>query len=108
MTIQQRTAAIERWGELQTLGDLDAWLAGREDHARSYLDEEVAQSIGWDNQVKHTARLSAYSEVRARIAPLVEAQAAERAATAHVDGIEAAFKSAYGPEPLAPWQAEGR
>ena len=26
----------------------------------------------------------------------------------HEDSIEAAYKEAYGPEPLAPYQAEGR
>ena len=96
--------------QTETWSELDAWLQGRITHAESYLDGEVAQSIGWELQLKHRARLDCYREVAAKIAHLVAAEADERAERAHVDSIEQQYKEAYGPDAdkLATWQAEGR
>lgn len=89
--------------------ELDAWLDGRIRHARSFLDDgETAQSIGWDAQVRHRARIGAFSEVREQIAPMVEAERAEQQETAAGESIEQQYKRTYGDDPIAPWQAEGR
>ena len=69
-----RSRRVER-PLIENFIELDAWLDGRIRHARSYLDDgETAQSIGWDAQVKHRARIAAFTEVREQIAPMVEAE----------------------------------
>ena len=75
--------------QTETWSELDAWLQGRIMHAESYLDGEVAQSIGVDAQIHHRARLETYREVAAKIAHLVAAEADERAERAAADSVDA-------------------
>lgn len=107
MTIPTRPTPIRR--TVDSWQELDALLARRTvDFAADFDESEVAQSIGWTAQQRSKGRVAMLTEVRAAIREAVEAEAAEQAETAAQESIEARYKAAYGDEPLAPYQAEGR
>lgn len=94
---------------VDTWTELAAWLARHIDALDADCnDGETIGSIGLDAHKRSLVRVAAYRDVLHEISPAVEAEAAERAETAAQDSIEARYKAAYGDEPLAPWQAEGR
>ena len=87
--VENRPATrVDDMDPIESWADLNAWLNARIEHALSYLnDDETAQAYGRDAMVRNQTRVLSFSDVRSRIAPLVER---ERAAKA----IEAAYRAA--------------
>ena len=90
---------------IHDLRTFDAYLSGMEREYDAQTDGEMAQAGGYDRMIRVKACLQLVRDLRAELAGSLEAEEAERA---HVDSVEQQYKEAYGPEPLAPWQAEGR
>ena len=94
---------------IDNFSELDSFLRGAIINASAVLDDdETAQSAGAGAQDRARGRIAAYDQVRREIAHLVQQERDERAAEAAAESVEARYKDAYGDEPLAAWQAEGR
>ena len=94
---------------VDSLLDLYAYLVKRIANFRvDFEDDETAASIGIHKQNLSRGRVMAFEDVRSLIRDAVEAEIAESVTVAHEESVESQYREAYGPEPLAPWQAEDR
>lgn len=94
---------------VQDFDDLAAWLCRQiENLDADYNDDETRASIGIEAVRRSQARVSAYRDVLHQIAPAILMETADQRQAARDDGVESRWRDAYGDEPLAAWQAEGR
>lgn len=88
-----------------TFTELQAFIDKRLASLESDLDDrETAQAFG----VALMAKRATLLDIAFAIREAVEAEVTDAATVAHEESVEAQYREAYGLEPLAPYQAEGR
>ena len=95
-------------GPPETIGEFAAWLNGRIAAEREWLDDEDPAKMRSDLQAEHRSRWAAYKQCRDQLGLLLSWERDDQDRARGEESIEQAYKDAYGPEPLAAWQAEGR
>lgn len=107
MTIQQRPTPLRP--QIDSWTELSKWVDKRLESVESDLaDGETMQSLGQHGEARLKERRATLLDFAWAIGPMVAAEEAEHEQVAAEDSVEQQFKDHYGPEPIAPWQAEGR
>ncbi|HYI66338.1 MAG TPA: hypothetical protein VEW95_05405 [Candidatus Limnocylindrales bacterium] len=93
----------------ESFADVQAYIDHQLECIESDLgDGETMQHLGIHGTARLQEKRATLLDIQWLIRGAVAAEAADRQQAAADDSVEQQYRDAYGPDPIAPWQAEGR